>query len=74
MAWPGTLSPGFLGNVAHLDDRVEEDQGDDQPEHELRLADVADCPLVLAVPSKKNMTNIDLTAYEYLTCQISSCF
>ena len=38
------------GNVAYLDDRVEEDQGDDQPEHELRLADVSDGSSVLTVP------------------------
>ena len=50
MAWPGTLSPGLPGNVAYLDDRVEEDQGDDQPEHELRLADVSDGSSVLTVP------------------------
>ena len=50
VAWPGTLSPGLPGNVAYLDDRVEEDQGDDQPEHELRLADVSDGSSVLTVP------------------------
>ena len=37
----------------HLDDRVEEDQGDDKPEHELGLADVSDSAPVLSVPPKK---------------------
>ena len=37
----------------YLDDCVEEDEGDDQPEHELGLADVADRPLVLPVPLLK---------------------
>ena len=34
------------------DQCVEEHQGQDEPEHELRLADVADGPLVFAIPSK----------------------
>ena len=45
------------------DHRVEEYKGQDEPEHELRLADVADGPLVFAIPSKnKNMRNIYLAA------------
>ena len=36
---------------------VKEHQGQDQPEHELRLADVLHCPLVLPVPSKNNSIN-----------------
>ena len=40
-------------NDGHLDDRVEEDQGDDKPEHELGLADVSDSAPVLSVPPKK---------------------
>ena len=38
---------------SHLDDCVEEDQGDDEPEHELGLADVSDSAPVLSVPPKK---------------------
>ena len=38
---------------SHLDDCVEEDQGDDKPEHELGLADVSDSAPVLSVPPKK---------------------
>ena len=34
---------------------VEEDQGDDQPEHELGLADVADSAPVLPVPSANSL-------------------
>ena len=37
----------------HLDDCVEEDQGDDKPEHELGLADVSDSAPVLSIPPKK---------------------
>ena len=32
------------------DDGVQEDKGQDQPEHELRLANVFHCSLVLSVP------------------------
>ena len=34
----------------YLDDCVEEDEGDDQPEHELGLADVAHSPTVFPIP------------------------
>ena len=34
----------------YLDDCVEEDEGDDQPEHELGLADVPHGPAVLPIP------------------------
>ena len=32
--------------------RIEEHKGQDEPEHELRLADVFNSPLILAIPSK----------------------
>ena len=38
---------------------VEEDQGDDQPEHELGLADVADSASVLPVPPRIILSSSD---------------
>ena len=37
------------------DTGVQEDQGDDQPEHELGLADVFDCSPVFSVPPAKEI-------------------
>ena len=37
----------------YLDDCVEEDKGDDEPEHELGLADVTDSSAVFPVPPGK---------------------
>ena len=52
------VEPLWLAVVLGGEDAgVKEHQGQDQPEHELRLADVLHCPLVLPVPSKHNSIN-----------------
>lgn len=43
----------MLMQERHLDHSVHEDKGDDEPEHELGLADVPDSPSVLPVPPKQ---------------------
>ena len=56
------------------DDGVQEDKGQDQPEHELRFANVFHCSLVLSVPPINLIFKLNPFIKFDPTFQISFCF